>query len=1224
MATVAEQIPSKPSAAARLVARAYTLNWEVVGYMAIFVLVCFTRIYDLGTRAMSHDESLHTKFSWELYKDGHYAHNPMMHGPLLFHMTALSYFLFGDNDLTSRLYVAVLGIALVMLPVLYRRWLGRTAALLTSLMLLVSPYMMYYSRYIRHDIPVIFFALILFWALFSYLEDRRFRWLYVIGICLILMLASKEVAFIYVGIAGSFLLLLLLAQLIHHHTAINGRRLLETGLGGLIVGAVIAMGLIVVLTISPPNTWDQQAGYMMRAIVWSLGVIGAVVAFVIGVGILQFWRAGFERFPAGLVAALILLALFVAMVGVYLDEVTSFEQEATTSPAPDGEALPGADAGLVELLSEYGAMLLAAMLVTALVGGVAVLARLQGWWDQLTVWPSFDVLIIFATLILPWLMPLVVKAFGYNPTDYQHFWPVIFILAPAILLSVIIGVVWNWRWALVAGVFYGLFFFFFTTMFTNGQGLATGMVGSLGYWLAQHGVRRGQQPQFYYVLQVIFYEFLPLAGAAGAGVMGLNAFYRHRREDIEREAASHVEIDDVNDIEPGEQIQLQPKEPASLFDSAPVRVFFGYLLAANFIAYTLAGEKMPWLTSHLVVPMVFLAGWFFGRVINDIEWARFRRGGWLLLVLIPLIFVSGVRAIGGVFDPVNGPFRGLEQAQLANTGAWFVALITLLGTAAAGIWVVRQYAGWQHLARMVIVVGLVALVLITARSAWMAAFINYDLANEFLVYAHSAPAVKEVMTRIEEISRQTTDSLNIPVVYDNEVSWPYSWYFRNYPKARFGGSNPSHQMLEEAYVVLIGENNLGNLDAAYMENRFYQYDMIRLWWPIQDYFHIDVDKIDKLFALNAEGAALRQGLFDIWWNRDYDRYALATGRDPSRFSLDNWPVRDRMSFFVRKDIAAQVWDYGVGDESVFDVTLEDPYATNAFVLMASESIGEAAGLSAPRALDIDSDGNLYVADSENHRILILDPDGKPVRAFGGLDLEAEEARPGYFRQPWGVDVAPNGTIFVADTWNHRVQAFTPEGEFITMWGHRGDPDDPYGFYGPREIAALGDRVFVTDTGNKLIRVYTYDGEWLYNIGGGGSEPGYLEEPVGLALGNNEVIVADTWNRRAQVFSTTGEYLRHWALNAWHSPGNLPFLTRDDRSNVYIGDPDTCRVLVYDIAGEYRYNFGRCSETPVTLSDFGTVSGMTIGDEYQLYIADAEADRILRFDLRHEPIDDTMP
>ena len=74
------------------------LNWEVAAYLAILLLAVFTRFHMLDDRVMSHDESLHTRYSYNLYRDGNFQHTPLMHGPVLFHATAMSFYLFGDSD----------------------------------------------------------------------------------------------------------------------------------------------------------------------------------------------------------------------------------------------------------------------------------------------------------------------------------------------------------------------------------------------------------------------------------------------------------------------------------------------------------------------------------------------------------------------------------------------------------------------------------------------------------------------------------------------------------------------------------------------------------------------------------------------------------------------------------------------------------------------------------------------------------------------------------------------------------------------------------------------------------------------------------------------------------------------------------------------------------------------------------------------------------------------
>jgi len=72
MATIYDdmQKPSRPDALNRLFARSVTINWEIVAYIVILAIALVTRFAGLGDRVMSHDESLHTYYSWRLYTEG--------------------------------------------------------------------------------------------------------------------------------------------------------------------------------------------------------------------------------------------------------------------------------------------------------------------------------------------------------------------------------------------------------------------------------------------------------------------------------------------------------------------------------------------------------------------------------------------------------------------------------------------------------------------------------------------------------------------------------------------------------------------------------------------------------------------------------------------------------------------------------------------------------------------------------------------------------------------------------------------------------------------------------------------------------------------------------------------------------------------------------------------------------------------------------------------------
>ena len=133
-----------------------------------------------------------------------------------------------------------------------------------------------------------------------------------------------------------------------------------------------------------------------------------------------------------------------------------------------------------------------------------------------------------------------------------------------------------------------------------------------------------------------------------------------------------------------------------------------------------------------------------------------------------------------------------------------------------------------------------------------------------------------------------------------------------------------------------------------------------------------------------------------------------------------------------------------------------------------------------------------------------------------------------------VRVENDGSVYVADTWNYRIQKFSPDGKFITMWGNSGQGTDPQLLYGPRGIAidSTG-RVLVTDTGNKRVLVYSPDGQYLTQFGSAGMEAGQLDEPVGIALNNDDLVyIADTWNQRVQVFKPDATGMVFFPTTRW--------------------------------------------------------------------------------------------
>ena len=322
----------------RALSQRLVLNWEQVAYIAILLLAILSRFHMLDVRVMSHDESLHTRFAFNLYNEGNFQHTPLMHGPVLFHATALSFYLFGDNDFSGRIYTALLGVMMVMFPLLWRKWLGRRGALLASLMLLISPLLLYYSRYIRHDTPSIFFGMVMAYCILMYLDSSpRFRrrpiWLYIFAAAMILNLGSKETAFIYIAIFGSFLTIYFLARLAQQHYSLRGKYIFQSTILGFLLGGLITLGMYIVVDIVPAEivpgrgTPLQDLSEIERSswVSWmALSILSG--GFVLASTALYAFRDRFSRIPWREMLLIFLLALVTAGASALHRGIVTFSQ----------------------------------------------------------------------------------------------------------------------------------------------------------------------------------------------------------------------------------------------------------------------------------------------------------------------------------------------------------------------------------------------------------------------------------------------------------------------------------------------------------------------------------------------------------------------------------------------------------------------------------------------------------------------------------------------------------------------------------------------------------------------------------------------------------------------------------------------------------------------------------------------------------------------------------
>jgi len=160
-----------------------------------------------------------------------------------------------------------------------------------------------------------------------------------------------------------------------------------------------------------------------------------------------------------------------------------------------------------------------------------------------------------------------------------------------------------------------------------------------------------------------------------------------------------------------------------------------------------------------------------------------------------------------------------------------------------------------------------------------------------------------------------------------------------------------------------------------------------------------------------------------------------------------------------------------------------------------------------------------VADVDLDQVLVYDADTlKLLRRIGTTGHNHELTTPGDFSKPTGVAVDSEGNLYVADTMNNRIEIFDADGQFVSTFGKSGD--GPGYFARPKGVAIDNDgHIWVADGVQDRVQVFNKEGQLLIAIGGHGLLPGQFQGLVGITIDNkrNRVFTSEIYPGRTQEF-----------------------------------------------------------------------------------------------------------
>ncbi|MDQ2786405.1 MAG: glycosyltransferase family 39 protein [Chloroflexota bacterium] len=543
------------------------------------------------------------------------------------------------------------------------------------------------------------------------------------------------------------------------------------------------------------------------------------------------------------------------------------------------------------------------------------------------------------------------------------------------------------------------------------------------------------------------------------------------------------------------------------------------------VLFSLSSGKAPENAAMILLALALIGGtaieWTAERLRGGWFW---RERGWMLGVAACILALAVAQFIRQLLD-VN------------RTAAWIATILVVIALLLAAGYATMTLINAQGTFRAstALLTTLLMLSCMMAVRAMSDATFSHPADGHELLADGTAASVTPFVARVQRISIDLTrndrtldpatgDRHNIgggntlTIGVDPSLEWPFRWYFRDFPNFTVADAQPlaagrplgADGTLRTRLLIVPSS---ADAQIAPLATSFSEMSSPATISPAGAYHAIHLRDLPHIVVSGRS------------WANALRYMVLRRTTEP--------PTVHGLTLYMNKDAAARVLA-GSGQ----------PLPPNNLFDRAGK--GAAAGqFDAARGIAIGPDGTITIVDQLNYRVQQFTPDGIFLRQWGGIGMAPDTfGKPvgGLVFGPTGLAIAPDGTIFVADTWNHRIAAFTSDGKPLRQWGSffNGQenpgalPQHTSGFYGPRGIAiAPNGLLYITDTGNSRILVFDKTGAFVRTFGSFGTGDGQMDNPVGIAArADGTIAVADTNNARVLLFTADGAYLGAVPVPDW--------------------------------------------------------------------------------------------